>query len=116
MIEIPIQAVAKPRMTRSDRWKKRPVVQAYWKYKDKLVSYNITLPVPYKITFFLAMPESWSKKKRLDHDGKPHLQTPDKDNLEKGFLDAIFEDDKHIWSGWVEKRWSQEPKIRIEGL
>ena len=27
----PVEPVAKPRMTRSDRWKKRPVVEKYWR-------------------------------------------------------------------------------------
>ena len=35
-ISINIQPVAKPRMTRSDRWKKRPVVLKYWQFKDAL--------------------------------------------------------------------------------
>ena len=35
-MSINIQPVAKPRMTRSDRWKKRPVVLKYWQFKDAL--------------------------------------------------------------------------------
>ena len=35
-ITLNIVPVAKPRMTQSDKWKKRPVVQKYWKYKDDL--------------------------------------------------------------------------------
>jgi len=108
----------KPRMTRRDKWLKppRPCVAQYWAYKDLLRTFDIELPIPYKITFYLAMPKSWSKKKKAAHDNQPHLQTPDKDNLEKAFLDALFDNDKHVWSGWAEKRWASEGMIKIEPM
>lgn len=58
------------------------------------------------ITFVLPMPKSWSlKEKRLMRD-KPHQSKPDKDNLEKGFLDAVCpKDDSHIWDARVTKLW-----------
>lgn len=103
-------------MTQRDRWKKRPVVLRYWEFKDHVRALGIKLPVPYKITFFLPMPKSWPEKKKREMAGKPHMQKPDKDNLEKALLDALYEDDAHVWSGWVEKRWSRVPGIRVEPL
>ena len=35
-ITLNIVHVAKPRMTQSDKWKKRPATTKYWKYKDDL--------------------------------------------------------------------------------
>lgn len=32
--------------------------------------------------------------------------TPDKDNLEKAVLDAVFENDSHVWDGRVSKLWA----------
>jgi Holliday junction resolvase RusA-like endonuclease len=115
-LEYLITPVPKPRMTRSDAWKKRKCVLDYWAFKDEVRAHGVILPVPYKITFYIGMPKSWPKYKKLELNGAPHLQTPDKDNLEKALLDAVFDDDKHIWSGWVEKRWRDVPGILVEEL
>ena len=33
------KGMAKPRMTKSDSWKKRPVVLKYWEYKNDIKEY-----------------------------------------------------------------------------
>lgn len=109
-MEYLICPIAKPRMTRSDRWKKRNCVVKYFGYKDRLKELNINLPIPAKVTFFLPMPPSWKRQKCEDMNGKPHKQTPDVDNLLKGLLDALYEDDSAVWSVWPEKRWAEEQK------
>lgn len=107
-----ITPVPKPRMTRRDRWDKdRPAVQRYWAYKDKIRAANIQLPEKYWIVFNLPMSKSWTKKEKSAQLGQPHLQTPDKDNLEKGLLDALFKKDAHIWYGGCEKRWALKGSI-----
>ncbi len=115
---IPIEPIAKPRMTQRDSWKKRPCVVKYWRYCDELKVHNIELPENYHIFFFLGMPKSWSKKKKAKYHLKPHTQKPDKDNLEKGFLDAIFKhkekDDAEVWTGTCSKYHSYEPLIVIK--
>ncbi len=68
----------------------------------------------YHITFVIPMPQSWSKKKRAQHAGKPHQQKPDKDNLEKALLDAVFDEDSHVWDGRVTKIWGEKGQIIIE--
>lgn len=109
--------VPKPRMTRSDAWKKRACVMRYWAFKDKVRELGITLNDSNQhITFILAMPKSWSKKKQLDMDGKPHQQKPDKDNLEKALLDSLFTEDKHIWDSRVTKLWGPRGQIIIEDI
>ena len=118
IITIPITPVAKPRMTQGDKWKKRPRVQRYWAYKAELCLWmqvnDVTLPNHgWHITFYLPMPASWPDKKRHAHEGYPHMAKPDKDNLEKGFLDALFADDSCVWDGRVTKLWSKTPRITI---
>jgi len=91
-----------PRMVHSDKWKKRPIVLRYRKYRDDLrflcshsnVSVNAGV---LGILFIMPMPKSWSKKKRAAMNGKPHQQTPDLDNLIKAVQDTLFKDDSHIW-------------------
>ena len=46
--------------------------------------------------------------------GKPHQQRPDKDNLEKAILDAIFKQDSHIWDGRTSKIWGNTGSIIIK--
>jgi len=112
--------VAKPRMTQRDRWLNppRPAVARYRAYCDELtLKMNILgfeLPESnYWITFYLPMAKSWSKDKKEAHEGQRHQQTPDKDNLEKAFLDALFKEDCRVWDGRVTKRWSVNPRIEI---
>lgn len=111
----PILGIAKPRMTRSDKWKKRPIVLKYRAYKDELRIHGVDLEVNdfYHVIFVIAHPKSWSDKKRHAHWFTPHQQTPDKDNLEKGLLDALFKDDAAAWDGRVTKVWGPAPLLII---
>jgi hypothetical protein len=59
---IPIGAVSKPRMTRQDKWHQRKCVTLYWEYKRALQAYAIILPDVCKVTFYVSMPATWSKK------------------------------------------------------
>ena len=107
----------KVRMTRSDKWKKRPAVVRYFEYCNRLRELCATLPeCGAKITFFLPMPQSWSKKKREEMNGKPHQQKPDKDNLEKALLDAVFDEDCRVWDGRVTKVWGESGQIIITSV
>ncbi|PHM55842.1 endodeoxyribonuclease RusA [Xenorhabdus stockiae] len=104
-------------MTQADRWRKRKPVLNYYAFKDEIRLNNITLPEShYHITFVLPMPPSWSKKKRTAMNGKPHQQKPDKDNLEKALLDAVFDDDSRVWDGRVTKVWGEKGQIIIREL
>ena len=109
-----ITPLGKPRMTRADKWKKRPEVLRYRAFCDEVRLNNVSLPESgYHVIFVLPMPPSWSKKKRSLMDGKPHQQQPDKDNLEKALLDAIFGEDSHIWDGRVTKIWGETGQMII---
>jgi len=118
---IHVNPVPKPRMTKQDTWKKRPIVERYWGYKDEIVArFKLlglsTLPGHIKfVRFVMQMPGSWSEKKRIHQDGEPHQQKPDLDNMLKGLADCLCTEDEHIWCiDHLEKRWGREGQIIIE--
>ena len=111
----PITPVPKPRMTQRDKWKSRDCVQRYWNYKDLVKIHNVRLPdtSSYHVVFLIPMPISWSGKRKNAAIYTPHLSRPDKDNLEKGLLDAIYGEDAHVWTGESSKLWSDVGAIVI---
>lgn len=110
----PILPIPKPRMTQRDKWANRPCVLRYRHFKDACRIHKVHLPVHgATVTFILPMPKSWSKKKRLDFEGRAHQQKPDLDNLIKALGDACYTDDSGIWGISAEKRWGYEGQIII---
>lgn len=110
---IDINPVSEPRMTRADRWKQRDCVLAYRAYRDEL---RLKLPrYPLMsvlvIDFIIAMPQSWSQKKRAQMAGEPHQQKPDIDNLAKAFMDAFSEDDSYVYDLHARKFWGEKGAI-----
>lgn len=117
MIKYPIIPCPKPRMTRSDKWNRRAPVLRYRAFCDEVRLYKVQLPAAgAHVVFVIPMPSSWSAKKRQAMNGKPHQQKPDKDNLEKALLDALFDDDSHIWDSRVSKIWGEEGAIVIQEI
>lgn len=118
MPEYPIIPVAKPRMTKSDKWRKRPATAKYWHFVDLCRLNRVVLPCfGAHVTFVLPMPGSWSKKKRVVMDSKPHMVRPDLSNLLKALEDAIYQEDSVIYDVHIQKQWGIEGKIIIkEGL
>jgi len=109
-----ITPIPKPRMTQRDKWAKRPIVLRYFAYRDEVRLKGVELPeCNYHVIFVLPMPKSWSKKKKLIHKGQAHQQTPDKDNLEKALLDAVYKDDSKVWDGRVTKVWGDKGAIIV---
>jgi Holliday junction resolvase RusA-like endonuclease len=119
-IEIDIVPVPKPRMTNSDRWKRRTVVSRYYAFKDELITLcslkNFKLGDKYKVEFFLPMPKSWSEKQRKEIFGKPHKNKPDLDNLLKALNDCLLDEDEGVH--WIEasKIWWDKGKIIIYNI
>lgn len=111
----PVKGMAKPRMTGRDKWKGRTIVLKYNAFKDEVRIRRMRLDLNhfYHVIFVLPMPKSWTaaKKKRLNF--KPMQSVPDKDNLEKALLDALYQQDKNAWDGRVTKVWGHEPCILI---
>lgn len=119
-IVINIEPNTKPRMTRRDKWAKRPCVLKYWAFCDELrkqaefAKFEIGHKV--KLVFYLPMPDSWSKRKKVVFDSTAHQSTPDIDNLVKAVFDGLLEQDKMIYSLEASKWWSTEGKIIIQNL
>ncbi|EIZ8584092.1 RusA family crossover junction endodeoxyribonuclease [Salmonella enterica subsp. enterica] len=115
MHKYPITPMGKPRMTRSDRWKQRAPVLRYRQFCDQVRAARLEIfESGVHVVFVLPMPGSWSKKKRLQHNGQPHQQKPDVDNLTKSLLDALFDDDSHIWDIRASKIWGEAGEIIIQ--
>ncbi len=69
-----IDPMGKPRMVKSDAWKKRPAVERYWGYKKHLVLLANKAKVDLSsgmlsVRFNIPMPPSWSKKKLAEKTG-----------------------------------------------
>ncbi len=109
MIAYDILPVPKPRMTQRDRWRKRPCVLRYRAFCDLVRFARIALPLSYHVTFVLPTtdPRLW---------GESHDRTPDRDNLEKAFLDAWTSDDRRYASALVHKVWGERGMIIVGEL
>lgn len=113
-----IDPVAKPRMTRRDRFKPSKPAQKYFSFANTLRAlagikrYQITLPL--SITFVAPMPESWSKKKKLQMNGTLKDTKPDLDNYIKAFKDALCTNDEWVSHyGEMKKIHGYEGKIIV---
>jgi Holliday junction resolvase RusA-like endonuclease len=121
---IEINPVPEPRQSRRDTWNPSDRVIKYRDFCDTLNQHfrAAQLPENYLLVFYLPMPKSWSKKKKVQLYLTPHQQKPDKDNLEKAFLDGLFSkhhnldgnyDDSHVWDGRTIKLWSDRGAIAV---
>ncbi len=116
------------RMSQSDKWKtdpnhkdpnkrKRAAVVKHHKFADTLryqaKQLGFELGKTIEAVYFIAMPESWSKKKKGIMVGMPHEVTPDVDNLCKIFFDSLTKSDQDVWWCKAEKRWAYVSSILI---
>ena len=117
-IKLDIVPVPKPRMTASDRWKSRGCVVKYWDFKSKLIELygDRELPESIGLIFIIPMPISWSEKKKILMDGKPHQVKGDIDNYIKATLDCLADNDAYIWRVDATKIWGREGSITISKL
>lgn len=121
--------MAKPRMTRADRitlaklrkgsrlnareMKRAPLLGRWLAYCDEVKYMRVRLDLDrfYHVIFVIPMPSSWSAKKRGEMCMRKHQKKPDKDNLEKALLDAMYSEDMAAWDGRVTKVWGTEGAI-----
>lgn len=109
-----ITPVSKPRMTQRDKWAKRPCVVKYFAFKDEVRKQGAAIPTHgAHITFYIAMPKSWTKKRKEVFNLQPHQSRPDVDNYLKGIFDAVFDEDCRIWDIRATKLWAYESSIEI---
>ena len=124
-VKFHVVPIGKPRMTQRDRWKKRAPVLRYHAFKDELRLIVNRLPhlratlasgdvQRVSWTAFFPRPKSWSKRQKAAMAGALHRAKPDRDNVDKAILDALFEDDSGIAAGHLEKRWDDGRGPRLE--
>lgn len=108
---VPGPPMGKPRMTRRDKWAKRDVVVRYRAYADAIRAACGPVPadpVGVAVLAYIAMPASWSEKKKSRMDGTPHQAKPDYDNIIKSIGDSLFDDDSVLCAGSCVKFWCRE--------
>ena len=118
-ITVPGTPIGKPRMTRRDKWKKRPCVMRYRSWCDvvRLIVGNVLPPadtvtkLDWTATF--EPPKSWSKKKKLASIGELHRPVPDRDNIDKAVLDCLYKKDSSIAAGCIKKLWGHKAELCI---
>ena len=119
-----VDPCCKPRMTRRDKWAKRPCVVKWWAFKDAIVQQRGDYIFPAcgtYLCFFIPMPKSWSEKKKKKMYLRPvqMKRKYDIDNLVKAFLDAVCaDDDGYVWDIHPVKRWGKFGRIIVidEGI
>lgn len=112
----PITPCPAPRQVAADKWKRgrdiRGPVSRYRAFRDEVKLRRVWTPGPGDLVVFLMpIPKS---RVREQLDGRPHEQVPDADNLLKALLDAVLDDDSHVWTITPAKVWSLTPGIFIE--
>jgi hypothetical protein len=111
-----ITPMGAPRMTRRDKWAKRPVVMRYFALRDEIRASGMVITDWSFVTFGIPMPDSWSKRKKAEFLGKPHRNRPDCDNLWKFLGDSIFQEDCHISRIQCRKIWAEKGFIEVEEI
>lgn len=105
--------MGKPRMTQRDRWMQRPAVLRYRDYCDRIKEaapnrVNELDVYAVDVVAYIAMPASWSKKKKSAQDDQMCRGKPDWDNIGKAVCDALFKEDSGIADGRTRKFWCLE--------
>lgn len=66
---------------------------------------------------YSPIPRSWSKRARIEAEGKPKITKPDMDNVIKLYMDVmngiIYDDDKQITCLSASKFYSENPRVEI---
>ncbi len=74
-------------------------------------------PVELEVTFYMPIPSSLSKTKKMSMDGRHHIKRPDSDNLLKSVKDALngiaYRDDSQVCVTKTRKIYSFEPRTTI---
>lgn len=80
-----------------------------WKRDFKLLFGQHEVTAGLAITFYISIPQSYSKKQRAAMHLQKHKKKPDIDNLIKSVLDAITDRDQEISDIFAQKRWIDGP-------
>lgn len=113
--------VAKPRQTRSDKWKRRPCVLKYRDWADKareamchaMGTVSFTAGRLDVVAYF-PLRKGLSAKVIEGVRGSVHMSKPDADNVLKAVSDALCRNDQMIHDMSVRKRWDDGGGPRVE--
>lgn len=116
-----VSPLGKPRMTAADKWKRRPCVMRYREYCDAMrasMRGHAAMPagadvMELRVVAHVAMPATWSQRKKKMMNGNHHRTKPDADNILKGVADALFADDAGIVAMSIEKFWAFEGSVIV---
>lgn len=110
--------IGKPRMTKRDKFIKRPAVVKYRIFADAIreCMKDVDLSDVWclSLKFFMPFPKSYSVKKQALLSGKIHREKPDLDNCEKAVIDSLIEEDKGVAGILAWKYWDDGQGARIE--
>jgi len=117
---VPPVPASRPRVTRWSTF----FPKKYTKYREdmQMATANI-LFTPFEgniyaqIDFFIQIPKSWSKKKKLAKQGTYCDNNADRDNYCKSILDALngvyYEDDKQVVMLKARMFWANTPRTEV---
>lgn len=131
---LPIEPMPYKRTTQKQKFVD-PAYKKYMEYKQaiglmagpKIRMIDKGLPVSIDVTFYMPIPKSGkitvvdpytSKRKQVEVvEGRPHIFTPDADNLIKGLFDALnkiaWADDNQVYEIKSRKVYSDYPGIEL---
>lgn len=115
----PIPA-ARPRVSRWSTY----YPKKYTQFKKEMLALTSELDVTpienlvrVELVFNVKMPNSWSKKKKLEKINTYCDNNVDLDNYQKAILDSLngvlYLDDRQVVEIWAVKQWKDVPKITV---
>jgi len=111
--------LAAPRLTYQGR--ETEIAKRYYAYREHLQweakVQKFTPGNALSMYFYVRMPLSWSKKKKMGMVMLPCQSVPDLDNYVKAILDALFGDDRKVWLfKYILKLWSYDSLLIIKNI
>ena len=104
-----VEPMGAPRMTRRDRWAKRPCVVAYHAFCDAIRAAAGTMPPASRVEC-ISVQAFFHDEKNEHAECEPYRKKPDWDNVFKGVVDALWEDDQKLGDvGSSGRYWTKVP-------
>ena len=93
-------------------WEKTVAKAAWWAMHGRIADEHQLLEGPLKVmlVFYIPIPRSWSKRRKKEAVGQPHVFKPDLSNLvkavEDGMAGIVFSDDSQVAVLSASKRYA----------
>lgn len=113
MVFFPVTPVPKPKQSKRDSWQPSTSVLRFRAFRDELRVrriHRIAREDRMGVVFFVPIPKSWPRRRRLEAHLAPCQQRPDVDNYLKALFDAAWpEEDCRAWDVRATKLWVADP-------